>query len=56
MIKFSEFALCALVIGATVFTSCSDDDETMIPATPSIYARLGGSTLVANPDNPGQMI
>jgi len=56
MIKFSKFALCALVIGATVFTSCSDDDETMAPATPSIYARLGGSTLVADPDNPGQMI
>ena len=28
MTKFSKLALCALVIGASVFTSCSDDDET----------------------------
>jgi hypothetical protein len=56
MIKFSKFALCALVLGATVFTSCSDDDEMAPPATPSIYARLGGTTLVADPDNAGQMI
>lgn len=57
MTKFSKLALCALVIGASVFTSCSDDDETpATPEKPSIYARLGGTTMVADPDNPGQMI
>jgi hypothetical protein len=55
MIKFSKIALGALVIGATVFTSCSKDNDD-VAATPSIYQRLGGSTLVSDPDNAGQMI
>lgn len=55
MTKNSKFALCALVIGAFAFVSCSDDDDTA-PAPASIYERLGGTTLVADPDNPGQMI
>jgi len=55
MKKYSKLALCALVLGATVFTSCSKDDEE-VAATPSIYERLGGSALVADPDNAGQMI
>lgn len=56
MTKFSKFALCALVIGASMFTSCNNDDDAPAPAKPSIYARLGGTTLVADPDNAGQMI
>ncbi|HLP64182.1 hypothetical protein [Flavobacterium sp.] len=57
MTKFSKFAFFALAIGSFAFVSCSDDDDPApAPATPSIYARLGGSTLVADPDNPGQMI
>jgi hypothetical protein len=56
MTKFSKMALCAFVISTTVFTSCSNDDDEVVPVTPSIYARLGGSTLVADPDNAGQMI
>jgi hypothetical protein len=55
MKKYSKLALCALVLGAAVFTSCSKDDEE-VAATPSIYERLGGSALVADPDNAGQMI
>lgn len=43
-------------MGAAVFASCSSDDDPETPVTPSIYARLGGTTLVADPDNPGQMI
>jgi hypothetical protein len=50
MTKFSKFALCAVVIGASCFTSCSSDDSTPA-ATPSIYERLGGSTLVDDPDS-----
>lgn len=57
MTKFSKIALCALVISGAFFTSCSKSstDDTPVP-TPSIYARLGGTTLVADPDNAGQMI
>ena len=54
MTKYSKFALCALVIGAFTFTSCSSDDNDPAPA--SIYQRLGGTTMVSDPDNPGQMI
>ena len=54
MTKFSKIALCAFVIGGSLFTSCSKDDSTA--ATPSIYQRLGGTTMVADPDNAGQMI
>lgn len=54
MTKYSKFALCALVLGAFTFTSCSKDDDPAPPA--SIYARLGGTEMVSDPDNPGQMI
>lgn len=47
MTNYSKFALCALVLGAFCFTSCSKDD----PAPQSIYQRLGGTTLVDDPDN-----
>jgi len=53
MKKYSKFALCALVLGTFAFTSCSKDSSS---APASIYNRLGGTTLVADPDNPGQMI
>jgi len=57
MTNFSKFALCALFIGAGVFTSCSKDDDNTPAAKPSIYARLGGTTMVQDPDAaPGVMI
>lgn len=55
MTKYSKFALCALVLGAFSFSSCSKDDDAPAPPA-SIYARLGGTTMVNDPDNPGQMI
>src|SRR6476660_8409683 len=55
MTKYSKFALCALVFGAFTFTSCSSDSNDPAPPA-SIYARLGGTTMVSDPDNPGQMI
>ncbi|MGL2965239.1 hypothetical protein [Flavobacterium sp. XGLA_31] len=55
MTKFSRLALSALVLGALSFSSCSSSDNST-PATPSIYERLGGTTMVSDPDNPGQMI
>jgi hypothetical protein len=54
MTKYSKIALCALVFGAATFTSCSKSDSPA--ATASIYARLGGTTMVADPENAGQMI
>ena len=53
MKNYSKFALCALLFGAFTLTSCSDNDD---PDPASIYERLGGTTLVSDPDNPGQMI
>jgi hypothetical protein len=54
MKNISKFALCALVIGATTFISCNNDDNN--PTTPSLYERLGGTTKVIDPRNPNQMI
>jgi hypothetical protein len=50
MTKYSKFALVALVFGALAFTSCSKDDDDPAPPA-SIYARLGGTTLVDDPDS-----
>ena len=55
MKKFSTMALFALFIGTgAFFTSCSDDDAT--PQEMSLYQKLGGTRMVADPNNPGQMI
>lgn len=44
-------------MAAGTFSSCSKDDDSSTPAKPSIYARLGGTTLVQDPDAPtGTMI
>ena len=57
MTKFSKIALCAMIIGASAFfTSCNKDDNTPTPVSPTLYQKLGGTTLVADPRNPGQMI
>ena len=55
MKNFSKLALMALFIASgSLFTSCSDDDKTPEPQT--LYQKLGGTTMVADPNNPGQMI
>ena len=57
MTKFSKIALCAMLIGAAgFFTSCNSEDNTPVPATQTLYQKLGGTTLVADPKNPSQMI
>lgn len=59
MTNFSKLALCALILGGGILTSCNDDDDPIVippTPTPSIYARLGGTTMVSDPDNAGQMI
>lgn len=54
MKNFSKVALLALFIASGSFlTSCSDDDSA---APQTLYQKLGGTTMVADPNNPGQMI
>ncbi len=55
MKKFSKITLSVLLVASAAFTSCSNDDDPA-PATASIYDRLGGTTMVADPDNPGQQV
>lgn len=57
----SKIAFGALLLGtAAFFGSCNDDEDPIYPMpnaeAPSIYARLGGTTMVADPNNQGQMI
>ncbi|MEL1239907.1 globin family protein [Flavobacterium flavipallidum] len=55
MRNFSKITLSVLLIASAALTSCSKDDDPE-PVKASIYARLGGTTMVADPDNSGQMI
>ncbi len=56
MTKFTKGALLAMfLVAGTTLVSCSDSDNDTPPPA-SIYERLGGTTMVADPDNPGQMI
>ncbi len=58
MKNLSKITLSVLIVASATLTSCNnDDDETpMPPAKASIYERLGGTTMVADPDNSGMMI
>ena len=58
MRNFSKITLSVLLIASATFTSCSkdDDDPEPEPVKASIYTRLGGTTMVADPDASGQMI
>ena len=59
MKHYSKIALGVLLVSSLALTSCRQDNAVTPdpPATTaSIYARLGGSTMVPDPDNKGQMI
>jgi hypothetical protein len=61
MKNFSKITLSVLMVASATFTSCSsNDDETPatspVVAKASIYERLGGTKMVADPDNSGMMI
>lgn len=57
MRNFSKLTLSVLVAASATFTSCNnDDDPAPEPVKASIYTRLGGTKMVADPDNSGQMI
>ena len=51
---FSKIAFSALIVGSLAFASCKGDDPVVVDN--SIYARLGGATLKADPKNSGQQI
>ncbi|WP_343697938.1 hypothetical protein [Flavobacterium sp.] len=55
---YSKLTLSVLLVASATMISCSsNDDETPEPAAkPSIYERLGGTKMVSDPDNSGQMI
>ena len=57
MKKFSKITLSVLIIASATLTSCNnDDDDPKPPVKATIYERLGGTKMVADPDNSGQMI
>uniref|UniRef100_UPI00404B2A7E hypothetical protein n=1 Tax=Flavobacterium sp. TaxID=239 RepID=UPI00404B2A7E len=58
MKNVSKLALFAwLLVSGIAITSCSnDDDGTPTPQELSLYEKLGGTTMVSDPNNPGQMI
>ena len=55
MKHFSKLTLGVLLVASATLVSCNNDDDAPA-AEASIYARLGGSAMVADPDNSGQMI
>lgn len=59
--KKQLFTVAFMLLGtAALITSCKDDDkdtETPTPTpTATLYERVGGTTMVADPNNPSQMI
>lgn len=45
-------SLFVLLIAASLFTSCKKDED----PEPTLYERVGGATMVSDPNNPGQQI
>ena len=55
---YSKITLSVLLAASATLVSCSnnDDDAPVTPVKASIYERLGGTKMVSDPDNSGQMI
>ena len=56
MKNFSKITLSVLIAASASLASCSNDDEKAPAEKATIYERLGGSAMVSDPDNSGQMI
>lgn len=57
--SLTKSVLILVCIGATILISSCSEDDTTNPTpnpTPSLYERVGGTTMVADPSNPGMMI
>ncbi|MEN2416203.1 hypothetical protein [Flavobacterium mesophilum] len=53
---YSKLTLGVLLAASAVMISCSSNDDETPPVKASIYERLGGTKMVSDPDNSGQMI
>lgn len=56
MKNFSKITLSVLIVASATLTSCSNDNDDKPAEKGTIYERLGGTTMVSDPDNSGQMI
>ena len=56
MRNFSKITLSVLLVASAAFTSCSDDDDPKPEVEQSLYTRLGGTTMVTDPDDSSKMI
>lgn len=56
MKNFSKITLSVLLVASATLTSCNNDDDNSPMVKASIYDRLGGTSMVSDPDNSGQMI
>ncbi|MEP6928878.1 MAG: hypothetical protein ABI850_02660 [Flavobacterium sp.] len=57
MTNFSKITLSVLLVASATLVSCSNDNDAPAPVVKeSIYNRLGGTAMVSDPDNSGQMI
>lgn len=56
MRNFSKITLSVLFVASAAFTSCSKDDDPAPEVKASIYTRLGGTTMVTDPDDSSKMI
>ena len=55
MKKFSKLAILTVLFTTSAFVmSCNNDDNN--DTAPTLYKKLGGTTMVSDPNNPGQMI
>lgn len=55
--KKSKLLLGTLVLLSSIFfAACNEEEKTATPTTPTLYEKLGGTTMVADPANAGQMI
>jgi hypothetical protein len=57
MINNKSYLLLLLATMMMIFVSCKEDEQpTPEPPTPTLYSRVGGTTMVDDPANPGTMI
>ena len=56
MKKSVHLFITILLVSSIAFTSCKEDEKKITPTTPTLYEKLGGTTMVADPANPSQMI
>lgn len=56
MKNLRKLALFASLAASTFLVSCSSDNDNNPQPEASLYTRLGGTTMVSDPNNPGTMI